>query len=632
MKKTIAKVIVLAAISSTFALSGCRLGDDTKRIENDLLGYFDENTTALCSDGLDNDGDTLIDCMDPGCLGKVLPESPGNTVCYNEDGVLKEGPNEYTCSDGIDNDDNSYTDCSDNSCKTTLFCCPAPSEENSLAACSDGRDNDCDGYTDCASYTCTRANRGASQEAIDYCLQQKCPNGTEPENSLEACSDGVDNDCDGYKDCESFTCTQVARGASEEAIEWCNRDKTPVDENTEEKCSDNLDDNQNGLMDCDDSECKAFAYCQNLIPEIADRPKNFDKMTPLERAAILEREKMLCTDGFDNNHNGLVDCNEYSCMLRAQEKLREGEEIYLFNCPVENKPELCVDLRDNDHNHKIDCLDPNCKTYDVCKNLPKEIDKRPDSYSAELKLTISDDEDFPTDEGIIEKYKNPLEERYALVLQEYSLCTDGIDNNHNGIVDCGEPRCLERSYENIEDWKNNNQVSIYSNIAGVQSLVTKKSIMTPEDIQKWAQTLTFTCPVENTPERCADSFDDDYDGLTDCDDPKCHFKCELKADGTKVDPDCIDITYCDDVTTKEIPDRPENFATMTPEERAVILDMERTLCTDRIDNDKNGKKDCQVEECVRRSYEILEGNEAQYMFDYKVPTATGIGFEFGCAL
>ena len=44
------------------------------------------------------------------------------------------------------------------------------SDENTLEACSDGIDNDCDGYVDCRDYSCLRSNMGAMPEAVNYCI------------------------------------------------------------------------------------------------------------------------------------------------------------------------------------------------------------------------------------------------------------------------------------------------------------------------------------------------------------------------------------------------------------------------------------------------------------------------------
>lgn len=53
---------------------------------------------ALCSDGLDNDGDTFTDCLDFDC---------GDTVSC----ILPSESSNPACSDGVDNDRNRFTDC-----------------------------------------------------------------------------------------------------------------------------------------------------------------------------------------------------------------------------------------------------------------------------------------------------------------------------------------------------------------------------------------------------------------------------------------------------------------------------------------------------------------------------------------
>ena len=64
----------------------------------DACFILDENTQELCNDGIDNDEDGLLDCLDVGC----------NSFC-NED-------NSTTCSDGVDNDNDGMIDCEDDEC------------------------------------------------------------------------------------------------------------------------------------------------------------------------------------------------------------------------------------------------------------------------------------------------------------------------------------------------------------------------------------------------------------------------------------------------------------------------------------------------------------------------------------
>ena len=65
-----------------------------------------ENTDALCSDGIDNDGNNFTDCDDFACSGL------GN--CKETAGACVAAGN--CCSDGIDNDGNTFTDCEDFAC------------------------------------------------------------------------------------------------------------------------------------------------------------------------------------------------------------------------------------------------------------------------------------------------------------------------------------------------------------------------------------------------------------------------------------------------------------------------------------------------------------------------------------
>ena len=109
-----------------------------------------EDCPEICDDGVDNDDDGLMDCLDPDCTD----------VC------------EEDCSDEIDNDADALVDCDDPECDGL---CPED--------CLDGRDNDGDGLVDCEDADC-----------ID---EATC---------VEDCNDGEDNDRDGLTDCEDDEC------------------------------------------------------------------------------------------------------------------------------------------------------------------------------------------------------------------------------------------------------------------------------------------------------------------------------------------------------------------------------------------------------------------------------------------
>ncbi|MCA8961116.1 MAG: hypothetical protein KDC38_11415, partial [Planctomycetes bacterium] len=112
-----------------------------------------------CTDGVDNDGDMLVDCDDPDCT----------TSCAE------------VCDDAMDNDADGLIDCADPECFGAAPCIEDGAE------CSDGFDNDGDGFIDCADSDCLFD--AACIEAGD----------------LE-CSDGADNDGDGLVDCDDPGC------------------------------------------------------------------------------------------------------------------------------------------------------------------------------------------------------------------------------------------------------------------------------------------------------------------------------------------------------------------------------------------------------------------------------------------
>lgn len=110
-----------AACTSIYEYDECRVPGQCSR----------EDSAELCSDGADNDGDSLVDCFDPSC----------NAFCTEDTDGL--------CSDGIDNDGDDLADCADPSCGSTDHC-----TENTEVKCSDGVDNNLDGSADCLDRDC----------------------------------------------------------------------------------------------------------------------------------------------------------------------------------------------------------------------------------------------------------------------------------------------------------------------------------------------------------------------------------------------------------------------------------------------------------------------------------------------
>jgi hypothetical protein len=217
---------------------GCQEGID------DCFG--NEDTFEACSDFLDNDNDGDIDCGDIQCEQNLNPQIASYCEQIEEDTLIE-------CSDGLDNDGDGFADCADFSCNPASTVNPqdiqlaalCPSE-NTLEQCTDGIDNDENGFVDCADFGCD--DDGEISEVCADLL----------ETGPGKCSDGIDNDNNGFIDCGDFGCS----GDDDPAVQincqesilivpaWPHPPVTPND-----NCSDGLDNDNDGFADCDDWDC-----------------------------------------------------------------------------------------------------------------------------------------------------------------------------------------------------------------------------------------------------------------------------------------------------------------------------------------------------------------------------------------
>jgi hypothetical protein len=101
----------------------------------------------ICSNGIDDDLDSDVDCQDEDCADSGL--------CNFE----------FDCTDGKDNDDNGKVDCDDDACAASEDC-------NLEFNCTDGVDDDDDGKIDCEDPDC--AGDDACAESCDGAIVLTC--------------------------------------------------------------------------------------------------------------------------------------------------------------------------------------------------------------------------------------------------------------------------------------------------------------------------------------------------------------------------------------------------------------------------------------------------------------------------
>lgn len=339
-----------------FALTGCEYVLPTQPI----LGY--ESNDQACSDGRDNDEDGLIDCEDADCVF-------GSSQCGEDVPLIPnvEPEQGIACHDQIDNDDNGQFDCGDPACNSVLEnCC---SKEFSNETCADGLDNDGNGYVDCEDFGCRNDSFGFVTVCDNFSSGgSNCvPTGAGTETTLAECSDGLDNDCNGYVDCEDFSCS---RSTSPEVLEYCEV-AAGDPEDTLETCQDGIDNDGNGYVDCNDFSCS-----QNLDAAIAD-------LCVPDEPVIPEDTVEMCTDGLDNDGDGYIDCRDNSCRNNeslsvrrvCQESLPQSAVAGCDGSEPNNSAcydavlAACSDGQDNDGDSYVDCEDFDCNHHPlrVCK-------------------------------------------------------------------------------------------------------------------------------------------------------------------------------------------------------------------------------------------------------------------------
>ncbi|MFT5358650.1 MAG: hypothetical protein ACI9KE_005889, partial [Polyangiales bacterium] len=294
----------------------------------------EENTMAACTDGCDNDGNTFEDCADFGCAA----------FCPQEN-------NNLTCSDGADNNMNSFIDCDDRSCSRTdtatmeVIALNVCVNEGHNLGCSDGVDNDSNGMTDCADPACDGENIIVCADGAP--VSPLPARADWPALVVAACTDGEDNDGNGFRDCGDNGC----RFSWELPNCW---DLPP--ENTNAACSDGIDNDMDGDTDCDDTNCNPM-FIESLVVCADGAP------VVLTDAEVTSMADARCSD-MDGNGNDFVDCMDNSCRFDAAVTVCPAN-------PEAASDETCSDGIDNDGNDFIDCRDFACSrnpTITVCEN------------------------------------------------------------------------------------------------------------------------------------------------------------------------------------------------------------------------------------------------------------------------
>ncbi len=241
-----------------------------------IWDWDEENWSVACDDGNDNDGDTLVDMVDPGCAGPAdSTETSSSLVCDNgldDDGdTYTDWPNDpgclsaddtserdtsgtrgLICDDDVDNDGDTLADYPNDPDCTDIY----DLEATKLGQCSNNDDDDGDTYTDGEDVGCSS---GSTERIAD-----------------EICDDGIDNDGDGYLD--SFD-------------PGCSDPSDTTETSSSLVCDDGIDNDGDGYTDYpDDPGCAS--------------PSDTTETS----------SSLVCDDGIDNDGDGYIDMNDWGCI------------------------------------------------------------------------------------------------------------------------------------------------------------------------------------------------------------------------------------------------------------------------------------------------------------------------------
>ncbi len=283
--------------------------DNDTLVDLDDPGCADEydndesDATSECQDGSDNDGDGLTDLEDPGC----------DDIADNDE---SDGTSE--CQDGIDNEGDGLTDMNDPGCSS-----PQDNDESDATSeCQDGIDNDFDGYTDypndlgCMSLQDNDESDGAVAcntnddcgvqviggicSGLDFTSTATTPVCVYPGTEQSYCSVDIIGD--------SMTCNNIC--ADDYGCDYT-------------ECSDGIDNDGDGFIDLDDLGCPAYSDNSEFdtTPQCSDTVDNDgDGLVDLEDPGCMNADDndegdgtTMCQDGIDNDGDGLTDMDDAGC-------------------------------------------------------------------------------------------------------------------------------------------------------------------------------------------------------------------------------------------------------------------------------------------------------------------------------
>lgn len=373
---------------------------------------------------------------------------------------------------------------------------------------------------------------------------------------VEVCGNQVDDDGDGKTDCtdadcagrscgtNGFTCSAAtpstcacASGQANETVAQCSA-SNPVDNDCD------------GKTGCGDADCLGQACATGTV--VAGRPL-FGTCKAAGTCTCVATEgtkELSCGDGFDNDCDGLIDCDDLDCQGKAglpgaycspgrpgltcsNPAATGGISTCTVCAPSKNfslaqpSEKTCSDTIDNDCDGQTDCGDDDCVSATaVCgannERCASDLTCRcPDTSGLESVCDDGQDNDCDSRKDCADGdcagrscgpngFKCGLAGGSACACSgnggpaqpaKETSCSDRFDNDCDGLADCADPDCKAAT------------PGAYGQACATATLVANA---------RCDYFGACACPGGQANETsCGDSADNDCDGLADCADPDC---------------------------------------------------------------------------------------------------------------
>ena len=476
--------------------------------------FINSGGAEICDNNIDDDGDQLIDCDDPGC--NLDPNCMGPSACASAATISCGQTVSGDTSGGVGNFVNYH--CPEGGVTENgpevAYLLDAPAGTQITVDLTLGNGGDLDLFAlsgqngDCSPDDCLAVSgesqtnpehltitKGSGEEylvietwdnANSYTLTVTC-------GQPEDCSNNVDDDGDNLVDCDDPDCAGDPNCAASSACTVAQ----PIG------CGDSVSgDTSNGVQLFASYSCLSNATEDG--PEVAyllNIPTGTRVVADMSNAAGSDLDLFLLPAvGGTCDPSG---CLDYSGNYQQPEQISfsmptggaylvvetwENPASFTLSLTCSGAPENCTNNIDDDGDKLVDCEDPDCADHPDCQQTQEICDNGTD-----------DDGDNLVDCDDADCYGDPA------CLPQDEDCVNGVDDDGDTLVDCDDPDCDNDIHcvTPAEDCANGSDDD-------------GDTLVDCDDPD-----CSGAANCQQTQENCSNGSDDDADGFTDCNDSDC---------------------------------------------------------------------------------------------------------------